>query len=213
MQLATIVYVRRDGRTLMIHRVKKANDMHAGKWNGLGGKLEPGETPEECAIREVREESGLEIMRPRFRGTIVFPQFSQGVDWFTFVFVADQFGGDLIDSREGVLAWIDDDRLLDLNLWPGDRIFLRWLDRAGTFSAKFVYAAGELANYQVVFYTPDGVYASESGASLPAQPAAPAPLYTPADDTYCWLCNGPVVKRHCKIVCRSCGFMRDCSDP
>lgn len=217
MQLATIVYVRQSGRTLMIHRVKKANDMHAGKWNGLGGKLEPGETPEECAIREVLEESGLQIVRPRFRGTIVFPQFSQGVDWFTFVFVAEQFSGDVIDSREGVLAWIDDERLLDLNLWPGDRIFLRWLDDVGTFSAKFVYAAGELTNYQVVFYTPDGVHSAESGPAQPAHQSTPAtvaaPVYTPADDTYCWLCNGPVVKRHCKIVCQACGFTRDCSDP
>jgi 8-oxo-dGTP diphosphatase len=213
MQLATIVYVRRAGRTLMLHRVKKPDDMHAGKWNGLGGKLEPGETPEECAIREVAEECGLRIVRPRFRGTIVFPQFSKGVDWFTFVFMAEEFDGELAESGEGVLAWIDDDRLLDLNLWPGDRVFLRWLDEAGTFSAKFVYVAGELTNYQVVFYTPDGLRTAEAEGLEPVRPVAAQPGYRPEDDTFCWLCDGPVVKRQCKIICRACGFTRDCSDP
>lgn len=215
MQLATIVYVRRAGQTLMMHRVKKPQDMHAGKWNGLGGKLEPGETPEECAIREVYEESGLRIVQPRLAGMILFPQFNQGVDWFTFIFVADQFSGELIDSREGVLAWIPDDRLLDLNLWPGDRIFLRWLDQDAFFSAKFVYDAGELTNHQVVFYTREGV---RTASAMHAEGPTPRldrqpPGYRVEDDTYCWLCGGPVVKRHCKIVCPSCGFTRDCSDP
>lgn len=217
MQLATIVYVRHNGQTLMLHRVKKAQDMHAGKWNGLGGKLEPGETPEECAVREVLEESGLLIEQPRLHGMIVFPQFSKGVDWFTFVFVAEQFSGDLIDSTEGVLAWIPDDRLLELELWPGDRIFLRWLDEDGFFSAKFVYLSGELTNYQVVFYTRDEITAARSDHVLPdgwdGGDAVPEPHYRPQDDTYCWLCHGPVIKRHCKIVCQVCGFTRDCSDP
>lgn len=210
MQLATIVYVRGAGQTLMMHRVKKPRDMHAGKWNGLGGKLEPGETPEECAIREVFEESGLRIVQPRLAGMILFPQFSNGVDWFTFIFVAEQFSGELIDSREGVLAWIPDDQLLNLNLWPGDRIFLRWLDQDAFFSAKFVYDAGELTNYQVVFYTREGV---RTAGAVAGHGGAQPPGYRVEDDTYCWLCGGPVVKRHCKIICPSCGFTRDCSDP
>ena len=213
MKLATLVYVRANGRTLMLHRIKKPNDMHAGKWNGLGGKLEPGETPEECAIREVAEESGLHLTDPILRGMIVFPQFANGEDWFTFVLTADRFTGELIDSPEGVLAWVEDERLMTLNLWPGDRIFLRWLDDPRMFSAKFVYLAGELTNYEVVFYTPGGGVARERRELSDATTASFTPVYTPADDTYCWVCGSAVVKRHCKIVCPSCGFTRDCSDP
>lgn len=152
MKLATLCYVRRDGHTLMIHRVKKANDMHAGKWNGLGGKLEPGETPEECAIREVREEAGLSIQNPRLRGLITFPGFSNDEDWYTFLFVIDEFEGELIDSAEGHLHWIPDGALLDLELWEGDRIFIPWLDQSGFFSGKFTYQDGRLVEHQVVFY-------------------------------------------------------------
>ncbi|HXF64892.1 MAG TPA: 8-oxo-dGTP diphosphatase [Caldilineaceae bacterium] len=211
MQLATLVYVRQGGRTLMLHRIKKPNDMHAGKWNGLGGKLEPGETPEACAIREVYEESGLRIARPTLRGIITFPQFSRGVDWYTFIFVAREFSGELIESSEGVLAWVEDARLPELNLWAGDAIFLRWLDLDGFFSAKFVYHAGELTNYEVVFYTPEAgpePMSVQTGASRTFRP-----VYRPEDDERCWLCGGATIKRHCKIICQVCGFTRDCSDP
>jgi 8-oxo-dGTP diphosphatase len=152
MKLATLCYLRRDGHTLMIHRVKKANDMHAGKWNGLGGKLEPGETPEECVIREVWEEAGLRVECPKFRGMITFPRFSNDEDWYAFVFVIDQFAGELIDSPEGHLKWIPDKEILDLNLWEGDRIFIPWLDRPGFFSGKFVYQDGRLVEHSMVSY-------------------------------------------------------------
>ena len=76
----------------MLHRIKKANDIHQGKWNGLGGKLEAGESPEQCVVREVREECGLEIVQPRYHGLLVFADFKQD-DWYVFVFSADQFGG------------------------------------------------------------------------------------------------------------------------
>jgi len=218
MKLATLCYVRDRGRTLMLHRVKKPNDMHAGKWNGLGGKLEPGETPEECALREVEEESGLRMLDPALRGFIAFPQFSRGEDWFTFVFTADHFTGELIDSNEGVLAWVADDRLHELNLWPGDRIFLPWLNDDRFFSAKFVYVAGELTNYTVVFYTqPQGARGWQIAQTSATVFAGESPRvdhrYRPEDDTYCWLCSSAVIKRHCKITCQVCGFTRDCSDP
>jgi 8-oxo-dGTP diphosphatase len=238
MKLATLCYVRDgmgdNGRTLMLHRIKKANDMHAGKWNGLGGKLEPGETPEECARREVFEESGLQMVDPVLRGIITFPQFAKGEDWYTYIFVAYAHTGELIDSTEGVLAWVDNSKLYDLNLWPGDRIFMRWLDEPRYFSAKFVYTTGELTKYEVVFYTPPVLgastgtrvehEASETGSQLhePVTPSAAVvrdahtsfrPVYRPEDDTYCWLCGAGVEKRHCKIICLSCGFTRDCSDP
>lgn len=137
LKLATLCYVKTHGQTLMLHRVKKQNDMHAGKWNGLGGKLEPGETPEACVIREVREESGLTITDPVLRGLLTFPAFANNEDWYAFVFVARHFSGQLIDSPEGRLEWIDDERLLDLNLWEGDRIFLRWLDDDAFFFRSF----------------------------------------------------------------------------
>lgn len=152
MKVATLCYVRQNGRTLMIHRVKKANDMHQGKWNGLGGKLIGGETPEECAIREIEEESGLHVGRLMLKGLLTFPQFANDEDWYAFVFVAEQPTGDLIESPEGDLAWIDDLDLLKLNLWEGDRVFIPWLDQAGFFSAKFNYKNGRYMDHQVVFY-------------------------------------------------------------
>ena len=152
MKLATLCYVRGDGQTLMIHRIKKANDMHAGKWNGLGGKLIPGETPEECAIREIYEESGLTVWDPQLKGFLTFPQFANGEDWYAFVFVCEHFEGELIDSPEGNLRWVEDSKLLRLNLWEGDAIFLPWLDHPGFFSGKFVYKDGRLVSHSVVFH-------------------------------------------------------------
>jgi 8-oxo-dGTP diphosphatase len=152
MKLATLCYLRHKGKTLMVHRIKKKNDMHAGKWNGLGGKLEPGETPEECAVREILEESGLKVINPILKGVLTFPAFSNDEDWYAFVFVAHEFEGQLIDSPEGDLKWVDNSELLDLNLWDGDRIFLPWLERPGFFSGKFIYENGRFIEHQVVFY-------------------------------------------------------------
>jgi len=152
MKLATLCYLKMDGKTLMIHRIKKENDMHQGKWNGLGGKMEPGETPEECAIREVREESGLSIVEPTLKGLLTFPKFADDEDWYAFVFVAVKFGGQMIDSTEGVLKWIDDEQLLELDLWAGDTIFIPWLEQPGFFSGKFVYRSGRLVDHSAVFY-------------------------------------------------------------
>lgn len=136
----------------MVHRVRKANDMHQGKWNGLGGKVESGETPEECALREIYEESGLRVRNPRLKGLLTFPLFANDEDWYAFVFVCEDFEGQLIDSPEGELRWIPDQELLTLNLWEGDHIFLPWLDRPGFFSGKFVYRGGRLVSHDVVFY-------------------------------------------------------------
>jgi 8-oxo-dGTP diphosphatase len=152
MKLATLCYLKVDGRTLMIHRVKKENDMHQGKWNGLGGKLDPGESPEECVIREVREESGLKIGRPILKGLLTFPGFTNDEDWYAFVFLAHEYEGQLIDSSEGDLAWIDDQNLLELDLWEGDLIFLPWLEKPGFFSGKFIYQDGQLLEHSVNFY-------------------------------------------------------------
>jgi 8-oxo-dGTP diphosphatase len=154
MKLATLCYVKKDAHTLMVHRIKKANDMHQGKWNGLGGKLEPGESPEECALRELYEETGLRVANPLLKGFITFPAFDDFEDWYVYVFIIRQFTGELIDSVEGTLRWVPDAELLDLNLWEGDRIFLPWLDRPGLFSAKFIYNRGRLVSHTVVFHHP-----------------------------------------------------------
>ena len=151
MKLATLCYVKHNGKTLMLHRVKKVNDLHAGKWNGLGGKLEPGESPEQCIIREVREEAGLEIVSPRYHGLLIFADFA-GDDWFVWVFTADEFSGDLIESSEGYLKWIPDEEVTSLNLWPSDQIFLPWLKAGKIFSARFQYHGEEMFGHEVAFY-------------------------------------------------------------
>jgi 8-oxo-dGTP diphosphatase len=155
MKLATLCYLRRNGRTLMVHRVRKANDMHQGKWNGLGGKLEPGETPEECALREIYEEAGLVVRHPQLKGFLTFPAFDDFEDWYVFVYLVTDFEGDLIDSPEGDLRWIDNTALTSLDLWEGDAIFLTWLEHKGIFSAKFNYKNARLVSHSVVFYGGD----------------------------------------------------------
>ena len=154
MKLATLCYVidRKNNATLMIHRIKKENDFHEGKWNGLGGKFEENESPEECVIREVKEESGLDIKLPKLHGFITFPLFDGKEDWYVFVFTADKFTGKLIDSNEGSLEWVPNEKIKDLNLWDGDTIFLNWLKDDKFFSAKFVYDNGKFGNYSVNFY-------------------------------------------------------------
>ncbi len=152
MKLATLCYLRQDGKTLMVHRNKKPDDIHEGKWNGLGGKFEPGETPEECARREIFEESGLRAEKLELKGFLTFPLFARGEDWYAFVFVATGLEGSLIESPEGDLRWIDDSKLAELNLWEGDRLFLPWLDRPGFFSGKFVYRDGRLVEHSAVLY-------------------------------------------------------------
>lgn len=151
MILATLCYVKQNGKTLMVHRNKKPNDIHEGKWNGLGGKFEAGETPEECVQREVHEEAGLVIRNPRLHGLLMFPKF-KGNDWYVFVFTATDFSGELIESPEGRLEWIDDDGFAGLNLWESDRIFLPWLEEGKFFSARFEYAGNVMREYSVSFY-------------------------------------------------------------
>ena len=137
----------------MLHRNKKENDVHQGKWNGLGGKVHGGETPEECAIREVQEESGLIVRSLEMCGFITFPMFSHNKDWYVFVFTVDSFSGQLLNEcSEGELHWIPNQDLMGLNLWPGDRIFLPWLEQDRFFSGCFVYENGQLLSHSVSFH-------------------------------------------------------------
>ena len=141
-----------DGKTLMLYRNKKENDYHEGKWNGIGGKFELSETPEECAIREIKEETGLSVKDPELKGMITFPLFDGKDDWYVFLFVVNNFSGELIDSPEGKLEWIPDDKITELNLWDGDKIFLEWLNQNKFFSAKFNYEGKNFKDYTVNFY-------------------------------------------------------------
>ncbi len=141
MKVATLCYVQQNGKTLMVN-VKKEGGMHKGKWNGLGGKIDEGETPEECAVREVFEESGLRITELKFAGVVSFPENVKGAgeSWIVFIFRAEKFGGELIgDSKEGELAWIENEKLLGLTLNGGDKWFLPFVLENRLFSAKLVY--------------------------------------------------------------------------
>jgi 8-oxo-dGTP diphosphatase len=149
--LFTLVYLVKGDQTLMIHRVKKENDIHQDKYNGLGGKLEKGETPLQCAIREVKEESNLDIQDIKFKGHLLFPNFDGiGNDWQVFLYRADAFTGELVkENREGNLVWIDNDKMTDLPLWEGDKIFLKHLYGPDIIDASFSYENGQLKDHQI----------------------------------------------------------------
>ncbi|MBK7105722.1 MAG: 8-oxo-dGTP diphosphatase [Ignavibacteriae bacterium] len=152
MKLATLCYVMENDKTLMLYRNKKENDYHEGKWNGLGGKFETGETPEECAIREVYEESGLIVKNPILKGHITFPMFDGKDDWYVWLYVFKGFEGKIIDSPEGKLEWIPNEKLTELKLWEGDQIFIPWLFEDKIFSAKFNYENSKYKDFSVIFY-------------------------------------------------------------
>ena len=154
MKLATLCYVidKKQNAILMIHRVKKINDYHQGKWNGLGGKFEFGESPEDCAFREINEESGLIVKKLNLKGFITFPLFDGVEDWYVFLFTSDEFTGELIDSAEGNLEWIPIKDLTKINLWDGDKLFIPWLFEDKFFSAKFIYENGTYVSHEVSFY-------------------------------------------------------------
>lgn len=152
MKLGTLCYVRNGSQTLMMYRESK-DHAHVGKWNGLGGKMERGETPEESVIRELKEESGLEI-RPTLRGRVIFPAFEvQPEDWHVYIFTADDFSGELSQSSEGRLEWVNDKDLLKLSLWEGDKYIFEWIRSEAFFSGKLVYNSdGVLIETKVNFY-------------------------------------------------------------
>ena len=139
-----------DGRrVLLVHR-SRAGDQHAGKWNGLGGKLEPGEDVYTCLCRELSEEADLEVTSARLRGTISWPGFGVGgEDWFGFVFVVDGWTGDPPERNEdGPLVWHDLDSLDDLPMWEGDRSWLPLVFGDGpTFHGVMPYVDGRPAGW------------------------------------------------------------------
>lgn len=150
--LATLCYVCKDNKVLMIYRNKKKNDIHEGKYNGLGGKLEKGETPYDCVIREVKEESGLLIKKPILKGFLSFPEFDGVNGWNVFVYLARDFKGKIKKSKEGELVWVNIDDLNRLNLWEGDKYFLKYIFKDVFFYGVFYYKNKKLLNYKIHFF-------------------------------------------------------------
>ena len=139
----TLCYIEQDGKYLMLHRVKK-NDINHDKWIGIGGKFEEKESPEDCALREVREETGLTLTSYAYRGLVTFVSDRYETEYM-HLFTADGFTGELIDCDEGTLEWVDKALVPTLPTWAGDRIFLDLLARdVPFFSLKLEYVGDTL---------------------------------------------------------------------
>ena len=140
----SLCYIEKDGRYLMLHRVKKENDVNRDKWIGVGGKFEEGESPEECAAREIFEETGLVAKNLAYRGIVNFvcpPYESEDMHLFT----TSDFSGELKECDEGRLEWVEKSRLSELNLWEGDYIFLDLLNKNEPFfKLKLTYDGNKL---------------------------------------------------------------------
>lgn len=142
--LTTLCYIEKEDKYLMLHRVKKQKDVNKDKWIGIGGHFEEGESPEECLFREVKEEAGLSLTSFSFRGLITFCASGWPIEYMC-LYTADEFEGELIECDEGALEWVEKDRLMSLNLWEGDKIFLRLLlEDAPFFSLKLCYEGDNL---------------------------------------------------------------------
>lgn len=135
----TLCYLEHDGKYLMLHRVKKKNDISHDKWLGVGGKFEDKESPEECAIRETREETGLTLTSYQYRGLVTFVSDRYETEYM-HLFTADAWQGTRIDCNEGELVWIDKKKVPELPIWQGDKIFFRLLEQdIPFFSLKLSY--------------------------------------------------------------------------
>ena len=144
MKNTTLCYIQREGQYLMLHRVKKKNDVNQDKWVGIGGKFEDKESPEDCLLREVLEETGLTLTRYAYRGLVTFVS-DQWETEYMHLFTADAFRGEIGPCDEGDLEWVDKDKVKDLPIWVGDKIFLDLLTReVPFFSLKLAYEGESL---------------------------------------------------------------------
>ena len=138
-RLSTLCYIEKDRKYLMLHRTVKENDINKDKWIGVGGHFEADESPEECLIREVREETGYTLTSYRYRGIVTFVS-GNGITEYMSLFTADGFEGEETDCDEGEPEWVDIDRIHELNIWEGDKIFFRLMEEeCDFFSLKLVY--------------------------------------------------------------------------
>ena len=148
-QVTTLCYIEREDSYLMLHRVKKKNDLNENKWVGIGGHAEEGESPEDCLLREAMEETGLLLTSYRFRGLVTFVSDKWGTEYMC-LYTADGFEGELTDCDEGCLEWVPKSEIPNLNLWTGDLIFFRLLEEnAPLFSLKLRYEGDRLAEWQL----------------------------------------------------------------
>ena len=153
MRNTTLCYIQSGGNYLLLHRTKKKNDQSHDKWLGIGGKFEDKESPEDCILREVLEETGLTLTSYQYRGIVTFVSDVWETE-FMHLFTADAFTGTIRDCDEGELEWISKDRYLSLPMWEGDKIFLRLLQTdCPFFSLKLVYQ-GEYLQSAVLNGTP-----------------------------------------------------------
>lgn len=139
MTMTTLCYIEKDDAYLMLHRIKKEKDINKDKWIGIGGHFETNESPEDCLLREVKEETGLVLTSYRFRGILTF-LCDDITDYYICLYTADGYEGELKECNEGMLEWVPKDKLKDLPLWEGDLIFFRLLEEnAPFFSLKLRY--------------------------------------------------------------------------
>lgn len=145
MKNTTLIYIEKDGKTLLLHRTKKKNDLNHDLWVGIGGHCEEGESPEDCALREAKEETGLMLTEYKYRGVVTFVSDKYEGEYM-HLFTSSDFVGDIIECDEGDLEWIENERVLSLPAWEGDRIFLELLRKDEPFfSLKLVYEGSNLA--------------------------------------------------------------------
>lgn len=144
MRNTTLCHIEKDGKYLMLHRIKKENDLNRDKWVGIGGKFEDKESPEECNHREVYEETGLIVKNCRYCGIVTFVSDKWETEYM-HIFHTLEFSGEVKECEEGVLEWVDKEKLYSLPIWEGDKIFLRLLEKeTDFFSLKLVYQGDTL---------------------------------------------------------------------
>ena len=152
MILSTLCYIEKEGKYLMLHRTKKENDINKDKWLGIGGKFEEGESPEECIVREVKEETGLTLKSYKLRCIVTYVSTNWETEYM-YVFTSNDFVGDLIECDEGDLQWIDKDKITQLNTWEGDKIFVNKIqNESNFFTVKFEYDGEKLVKYNLNEY-------------------------------------------------------------
>lgn len=152
MKNTTLCYIEKDDAYLMLHRVKKVNDENHDKWIGVGGKFEAGESPEDCLLREVKEETGLTLTDYRYRGVVTFVSDEWGTEYM-HLFTATGFEGEMATCDEGELVWVPKSEIENLNIWEGDKIFFRLLVNSDKFfSLKLQYTGDTLVGSEVHKY-------------------------------------------------------------